>query len=943
LQRDFTPTPVGLTKEPAFGAKPAGSHPELFIDELALGAPANQPAPPALQDFRVDDPTPIVHTTSTHRTLVLAGDGEGLVDASDIGLLRGAGAVVYAASYDRDPKGLRRVLGNDGTVVITDSNRRRARRWSTLIEDYGYTEQRGEKPYGDTVGDARLDVFPGETEDAYTVTDQRGVKRVVATAYGNPISYTSEDRPSQSMDGDVETAWKAQAFDNAIGQRLHIETERPVTTDHVNLVQPLEGPRDRFITQVRLLADGKPIGTYTLGDASRTREGQTIRFGRHTFSTFDLEVVNVNTGHQHLYGGESAVGFAEVRLRDEHAAHDLRVDEVIDLPTDALKALGAATESHPLIYVMQRERTLLVPPRGDPEKNISRAFVVPTARTFSLTGNARLTADANDAALERALGLPSLASGGIRASTSFSLNGCVACRPGSAIDGDPTTAWNGGYAGAIGQWIQYDLSTPVTFDHMNLQVVADGRHSVPTRLRIEAGKTVREVDVPPVRDVRGRQNATATVSLRFPALTGRRVRITITGARDAITHNFSSTKVLLPPAIAELGIPGIRLAPLPARVQGECRTDLLTIDGRPFPVRVSGDSKTMIGMGPATVVPCDPRRPTAFPTVTLAPGQHVVRTAPGQRTGIELDRLVLASDAGGAALATGNGRVTGLPDRPPSTPAVKVLGNGRTKVHLRIRGADEPFWLVLGESRSDGWQATVKGSGALGKSKLVDGYANGWRIDPKGRNVLDVTLEWTPQRRVWASLALSVLGVVLAIALVVASFVRRRVRARVRARTAPPVGEGDVELVAPFRPLGERTPRWALVAGPLVGGAIAALVVGPAAGVLVAVLLAVALRYPRARAVLTLAPVVLLGFVASYVVVQQLRFRLPPIFEWPTLFPHAEVPAWLAIVLLSADAFVELLRTPHRPLAGAATAPADEPEPEAEPPPADLPEAAAGR
>jgi hypothetical protein len=99
------------------------------------------------------------------------------------------------------------------------------------------------------------------------------------------------------------------------------------------------------------------------------------------------------------------------------------------------------------------------------------------------------------------------------------------------------------------------------------------------------------------------------------------------------------------------------------------------------------------------------------------------------------------------------------------------------------------------------------------------------------------------------------------------------------------------------------------VVGPLVAGAAAALVVTPWVGVLVAILVLLALWFPPARAVLALAPPVLLGLVALYIGVKQQQDHLPPVFEWPTLFPRAETPAWLAIVFVAADAWVEWLRT----------------------------------
>jgi arabinofuranan 3-O-arabinosyltransferase len=298
-----------------------------------------------------------------------------------------------------------------------------------------------------------------------------------------------------------------------------------------------------------------------LGAASRTATGQTIVFGRRSFSTLEIAVTDLNVGKRLLHSGASAVGFAEVRLRDEHASHDLRVDEVVDMPRDALNALGTTSASHPLVLVMSRERTLLVPPRLDPERNLSRQFVLPTPRTFSLTGTARLTTDTIDGKIEQALGQPSPTRGGIEANASTFLDGCANCRPGTAIDGDPATAWNSRFGSVRGQWVEYVLPQRITFNRMNLQLVADGRHSVPTRLRIEVDNASREVVVPPVADVKGNENATVNVPITFPAMTGRRVRVTIVDARPVYTYNFSTTPITMPVGIAELGVPGLRLAP----------------------------------------------------------------------------------------------------------------------------------------------------------------------------------------------------------------------------------------------------------------------------------------------------------------------------------------------------------------------------------------------
>ena len=83
-------------------------------------------------------------------------------------------------------------------------------------------------------------------------------------------------------------------------------------------------------------------------------------------------------------------------------------------------------------------------------------------------------------------------------------------------------------------------------------------------------------------------------------------------------------------------------------------------------------------------------------------------------------------------------------------PQVTVTGEGPVAYRLSVSGATpgKPFWLVLGQSLSPGWQAKADGIGSLGKPQLVDGYANGWLITPKSSD-FDVSLDWTPQKRVW--------------------------------------------------------------------------------------------------------------------------------------------------------------------------------------------------
>jgi arabinofuranan 3-O-arabinosyltransferase len=290
------------------------------------------------------------------------------------------------------------------------------------------------------------------------------------------------------------------------------------------------------------------------------------------------------------------------------------------------------------------------------------------------------------------------------------------------------------------------------------------------------------------------------------------------------------------------------------------------------------------------------------PTVHLAAGPHVIRTSAGLQTGVQLDELVFASAPGGKPLSADDGRVTGLGTTPGPAPKLTVVHNGATRMRVHVTGASSPFWLVLGESQSNGWRATVAHQGSLGTSELVDGYANGWLVHPK-QSSFDVVIEWTPQRRVWAAIWISLAAALACLGIAVVSYVRRRAPAT--------VALGDDRAALEW-PIPARRERGAVVLRgrtrvvlPILAGLAAALIVAPWVGVLVALLLAVMQWRPRVRAVLVLGPPLLLALAGVYILYLQHRFRFPPLFEWPTLFPYARPLGWLAVVLLAADAVAE--------------------------------------
>ena len=891
-----------------------------MIDELELQTSSDLPHPPEVAVLPVADFEPIVRTATRSDLVVLAGSGEGLVDAAGAGLVSGHELVQYSGSYAGDAEGLRDAVAAGAPLVLTDSNRLAGRRWSTVRDTLGILERVGQVPLEADPTDQRLDLFDSDDPALATVRESRGGVWVAASTYGNTVSLTPEDDPGRAADGSYGTAWRTGGFGPAEGERLVLTYRDPMTTDQARVVQAL-GARNRWITTVELRFDGEDPVTFELDESSRPEEvnegdspGQVLNFGRRTFQELEIVITGTDPGQLPRYDGLTPVGFAEIEVVDESGRRPV-VDDVTRLPTDLLGTMGAASMEHALAVVLTRHRVAgAVAVRSSPELTLYRTFELPTERSFTLLGEVRLSpAAVSDPVLDRALGLPAATDGGLTATSQRRLPGGLTNRAMSAFDGDPDTWYSPGFLDQHGEYIRVETPEPVTFDSFGLTVLNDGRHSVPRRIRVSVDDRedwTFDISLPDIGD-QPEPDARHTFDVALPGpVRGRQIQISIPDLRDdpRDPHDpaasvravetidwYSNTPIAMPIGIVDVDIDGVRAPRAPELVDDRCRDDLLVVNGEPFGVELHGSTEDLLAGGAIQLRSCENG------SLVLPEGTVTVDTADGAFTGFDIDRLVLRSAAGGEADSDTGPLVPVSQAR--DRPRVEVISEDATSLSMVVPEADQDFWLILGQSHNAGWKATADGVD-LGPSVLVNGYANAWRV-PGGTDIR-IEVEWTPQRVVRWALGISVLGV--AACLAIALWPRRR------SRGSDPVGlpadrrpsmpiPFDPRLVLAYRgPLPTRRAAVVVTVGALL---VAGSFIGPGPGVVMALAAVVTTRWRRCRPLLTVGGPLVFTLSVAWMALEQLMRELPPGFDWPSYFEELHRPAMLAVALVVLDVFVD--------------------------------------
>lgn len=846
--------------EPTTFGEPGVNVPALAMDDArAVGDPGRKSpvAPVAL--YPVEGAPSVARAAGG--TVVVSGSGDGLVDAAAAGLLPDDSALVYSATATGAE--LTDLVATSRGVVVTDSNRARARHWRGSQDTTGFTESASRDGAAPTeltepaVGDARLPVFaePGAPVDPATLTtaEQRGPVVARASAYGQPFAWLPEHRPFMAVDGDPATAWTVGEHGDPVGESFEVTFSDPAARPaSLTITQYAAVPGQRQIGSLVLQAldgDGAAFGDVrTLAVLPAEQGPTTIPLGLPAGASGLVVTIDGLIGG--VPGTESiaaGVGFAEFDL----GLGPTR--EVVRVPTDAI---GAGRAGVPLTFVFTRVRTDPADRwRDDPEPALVREFATDVARDYQLVADTRLDARADDAALAGLLDWP--------AAASTRLLGALDHAAPAAIDGDPATSWITGFGASAGATLTIDaVAEPIDDIAITQPAAAGTSFTRITEVTLWAGGDQRVVRVEP--DAAGRANAAVDPPLPAGPLT-----IEISGTEPAVTldRRFGD-RTELPAAIVEIELPGLPALPdyREQRAVTGC-IPLATLDAEPVSAVLAAghaDGPRWLPSAELVELGCGP---AVEASVRLDGGTHQLVAAD---TGlpVQLDRVALSQPFAAAG--------------PP--PTVTAVDHGRRARSLAVTGCTGGCWVVLGEGFNDAWSASVGGVD-LGEPVMLDGGFTGWRVpaDVAGDGAFEVAATWTAQRALTIAEALSAVFALGCAATLVARRVRHRSTAAV---AADPVARGR-----PPRRLGVR--EAALVAG---GWAVAGFLLAGWRGAVAGAAGGVAVLALRRRGVPELALVGTVTAMAVLVVVSERRWAPPPGGGWPHAFERYH---WLGMVAIA--------------------------------------------
>jgi arabinofuranan 3-O-arabinosyltransferase len=658
-----------------------------------------------VQVLSVRDPIPMVRAESPD-PVILSGDGFGMADAAREGLLQGGPPVLYSGTLTSSE--LQTLIRDSNPrFLITDSNRRVVWYFTGPRAPHSYTLPAGQSISGRDPGYLLFDDRP-ETQ---SVAVYPGARAITASGYGSVFRLSPQYRPANAFDGDPATWWVAGIGGDPTGAWIQAVFPKPLPMSSVTISSP-NVPWLNRVERIRLeFSDGT-----SLASQLKRLGPTTIRFRERVTATLRVRIVSTGFSPTPRASG-AAIGEIQVP--------GLRAAEIIQVPNDLMEAARqtdrglALLAGQPIRYLFERAR-IDAPGLVDEETGISRRFQVPDSTAYILSGTVHIGPNASDDQIDEL----TMGRTATRVTSSSRYLGNPRLRGSSAFDRNPRTSWVP--AGGKGQWVR------IEFPSRSISRIVL-RSSVGPKFSAALGvnATFSDGSVVHGNAARVRQGV---IDMRFTP----RVTSSVTVTIDRVYSLLDPRK---PISIKEIEIPEV--APLKmddAAVLPCSMSSSLTLDGAPLAIQPAGTVGHFLGGSNLPLQRCG-----AAP-VSLKSGWHNLLA----RGGLQPDTI---------SLATPGWRP---PKRPDVLPSVSFSTTPTGGFDVAVRGATDPYYLVMGQNMDRGWRATINGRD-LGPPILLDGYSAGWRIDRPGS--YSVAVRYGPQRIY--SFALILTGATLLVAVIV--------------------------------------------------------------------------------------------------------------------------------------------------------------------------------
>ncbi|WP_052442610.1 alpha-(1-_3)-arabinofuranosyltransferase domain-containing protein, partial [Streptacidiphilus neutrinimicus] len=873
---------------PVIPPTPVRGDTPLQVVALDYGYPAVEVFEADAAPLQPETPFSVLPVTGTLR---LSGGPENLLqlsgppDGSGGGL--GDGRAVLLS-------GQTSATGGDAPVgsplVVADGLRRTDTSFGLVRDNVSYTyTAAGTNPSDRSDGSGgkapQQLAMPFDLSGHQTTAVIAGAASVTASSYGSWLLQSPQYDPVNAFDGDPGTAWTEGSPSSPVGQWLRIDFDDSVDLPaSLSLRLLADSPLRPLISRLTVRTDGGAVTDTLSGNGSP----QDLAVPAGPTRSLTLTIAAARGA---LPGGLGA-GISEVSVpgvqvtRYLATAHDATTNGQGGVAFSFERTVGA---------------TGLLGPQSA-ETSLARQFTLDAPDSF----DTQLTAVPVPGAALDALIQKLTPSGGLTVAASPAIADLPQYQGANLVQATSFDGWIA--APGTTPQLSYAWKGQRTLTELDLRP-ARGLSAAPLTVRISSPAGDRTASVGGDGKVTFAPLRTDRVTVTFP-------KVQQVDAYEPIT----GSEVPLPLGLAQASFPALRdLQPKPAdpgaSFQLPCgQGPQLSVDGRSYLTSASGTLEALLAQQPVVVTLCTTGTTgTTGGRLALAAGTHRL-DAPGDAAG---ESLALT----GATLVGASERAALSRTEPAPGAAVRTTGAwswGQEARSVTV-GQGPAAYLEVHENAAPGWSATLNGRSL--RAVTLDGWQQAFLL-PAGAGGV-VRLSYSPQT--WYVVALTTGGFLLLLVLATAVWAPRRQRLgaaaslpSARARTSGRLSTG-------------------LIAGPVVGLVVLALVGGPLAGVVLAL---GALWWWRPESARVVGPVVAVAAMtaAGVIAAVDVRHGLTPGQGAFSAAAQACALTALAAALATWGA-PRPPRTPHvpphpAPMAPTATeSPAPSPTPEAAGPP----------